>query len=203
MKHPIIFSISLFMGTILPLRTIAQTTTAPGVPASASASAPLAVTAATVPPAELAPYGANWRPKGSGALRFFGFKVYDATLWVPADSLTFSFARPMALEIRYATPVKASDIVNTSLIEATRISGASSAQVAAWTASMNGIFVDVKAGDRLTGVHLPSVGARFFLNGKLLGESNDVEFSEAFFRIWLDPKSRKPELRAALLGLTP
>jgi len=41
----------------------------------------------------------------------------------------------------------------------------------------------------------------FFLNGKLLGETADTAFSEAFFRIWLDPKARKPELRAALLGL--
>ena len=65
---------------------------------------------------------------------------------------------------------------------------------------MKGLFVDVKSGDRLVGVHLPTSGARFFLNGRLLGETSDAAFSEAFFRIWMDAKARKPELRAALLG---
>ena len=81
-----------------------------------------------------------------------------------------------------------------------RISAATPEQVNAWSAFMKGLFVDVKTGDRLVGVHLPSAGARFFLNGKLLGETPDAAFSEAFFKIWMDPKARKPELRAALLG---
>jgi hypothetical protein len=199
MKHILLLGlIHLLAASVGPL-AFAQTVS----PATlATSSVPAPATTKLQPP-ELTPYGATWLAKGSGVLRFFGFKVYDATLWLPTESTAFTFARPLALEIRYATNVKASDIVNTSLIEATRISGASSAQVTAWTASMTSIFVDVKPGDRLTGVHVPSVGARFFLNGKLLGESNDVEFSEAFFRIWLDPKSRKPELRASLLALTP
>jgi hypothetical protein len=40
------------------------------------------------------------------------------------------------------------------------------------------------------------------LNGKLIGESPDLKFSEAFFKIWLDAKTKRPELRAALLGQT-
>jgi hypothetical protein len=113
----------------------------------------------------------------------------------------FSYGRPFALDIVYNTYVKASDINNTSLIEMSRISSASPDQVQTWSAFMERTFVDVKTGDRLLGVHLPSVGARFFLNGKLLGETSDAAFSEAFFKIWLDPKARKPELRNALLGL--
>ena len=65
---------------------------------------------------------------------------------------------------------------------------------------METLFVDVKSGDQLVGVHLPGEGARFFLNGKLMGESADPAFSEAFFKIWLDPKTKRPELRAALLA---
>lgn len=153
-------------------------------------------------PAALSAYGANWLPKGSGPLKFFGFKAYDATLWLPAASGgDFSFNRIFALEIVYNTSVKASDINNTSLIEISRISAATPEQVQTWSNFMTGLFVDVKSGDRLLGVHLPGAGARFFLNGKLLGETPDATFSEAFFKIWLDPKARKPELRSALLGL--
>jgi Chalcone isomerase-like len=154
-----------------------------------------------VPP-ELAVYGAGWRAKGTGSLKFFGFKAYDATLWLPGSAGgNFGFVRPFALDITYNTYVKATDINNTSLIEMSRISAASPEQVKAWSGFMTNMFVDVKSGDRLLGVHVPAGGARFFLNGKLLGETSDTAFSEAFFRIWLDPKARKPELRSALLGL--
>jgi Chalcone isomerase-like len=154
------------------------------------------------PPAELLPYSTLWNIKGRGALRFFGFKAYDATLWLPGAEKTWSFARQFALEIRYATAIKGKDISNTSLIELQRISPSSPEQIAAWAALMDALFVDVKPGDQLTGVHLPGIGVRFFLNGKFAGESPDLAFSEAFFRIWLDPKTKRPDLRTALLSVT-
>ena len=157
--------------------------------------------ASAQPPAELNVFGTGWKAKGTGVLRFFGFKAYDITLWLPAAAGgNFSFAKPFALDITYNTAVTATDINNTSLIEMARISTATPDQVNVWSAFMKGLFVDVKTGDRLVGVHLPSSGARFFLNGKLLGETSDIAFSEAFFKIWLDPKARKPELRSALLS---
>jgi hypothetical protein len=154
------------------------------------------------PPDLLAAFGSGWVPKGSGPLRFFGFKAYDATLWLTGDSQgVFSFSKAFALDILYNTTVKASDINNTSLIEMSRISAATTEQVQAWSAILGSLFVDVKSGDRLIGVHLPGAGARFFINANPQGETKDTDFSEAFFKIWLDPKARKPELRAALLGL--
>ncbi len=168
---------------------------------TARPAAPIALTA----PPELATYGTNWAAQGSGTLRFFGFKAYDATLWLagPAPGAAFSFTRPFALDIRYATAIKGRDISNTSLIELQRISQSSPEQITAWSKWMEATFVDVKSGDQLIGVHLPATGVRFFLNGRLIGELNDVAFSEAFFKIWLDPKTKRPELRTALLALTP
>jgi hypothetical protein len=165
------------------------------------AAAPGTPAATAIAPAELIAYGTGWRAKGTGALKFFGFKAYDATLWLPASAGgNFSYTRPFALDITYNTFVKATDINNTSLIEMSRLAAATPEQVKAWSTFMTGMFVDVKAGDRLMGVHVPAAGARFFLNGRLLGETPDISFSEAFFKIWLDAKARKPELRAALLG---
>lgn len=155
---------------------------------------------AAPPPAELLTYNAQWTAKGRGTLRFFGFKAYDATLWTTGVDKAWSFTRPFALEIRYATAIRGKDISNTSLIELQRISPSSPEQIAAWATLMDTIFVDVKPNDQLTGVHLPGVGIRFFLNGKLAGESADTAFSEAFFRIWLDPKTKRQDLRAALLA---
>lgn len=157
-------------------------------------------TAVSEAPSELNAYALAWIAKGSGALRFFGFKAYDATLWMPATQSSFGLNRNFALDIRYNTGVKAVDIVNTSMIEMTRIANATPEQVKTWTTFMTGLFVDVKSGDRLVGVRLPEKGSRFFLNGKLLGETTDEGFSDAFFRIWLDPKTSRPALRDALLG---
>jgi hypothetical protein len=54
---------------------------------------------------------------------------------------------------------------------------------------MKGIFPDVKEGSRITGIHIPNEAARFYLNGKLLGEIRDPEFAHSFFAIWLDKKT--------------
>jgi hypothetical protein len=184
------------------LTNVSNLANAQDVPAVPTTPGTKSVSAAEAP-AELNAYGSGWRAKGTGSLKFFGFKVYDATLWLPAQAagnFNFSFSQLFALDIAYNTTVKANDINNTSLIEMSRISSATPEQVKAWSAFMTGLFLDVKAGDRLIGVHVPAAGARFFLNGKLLGETQDTTFSEAFFKIWLDPKARKPELRTALLG---
>jgi len=169
-------------------------------PAPTASAAQAAGEYAFTPPEELSTYGPSWQLLGSGVLRFFGFKVYDAILWLPNAQAPHDFKRPFALDIRYATSVKGSDIANTSLIELQRISPSSPEQITAWAKFMNEVFVDVKSGDRLVGVHLPGTGMRLFLNGKLIGETPDVAFSEAFFRIWLDAKTKRPDLRTALLG---
>ena len=191
-------ALSPLVALVLWVAPLAHAQDSPPTKASPPAAASVSLADA---PSELSAYGAAWRAKGAGALKFFGFKAYDITLWLPATAAgNFSFNRPFALDITYNTNVKASDINNTSLIEMSRISAASPEQVNDWSAFMKTLFVDVKTGDRLIGVHLPAAGARFFLNGKLLGETSDVAFSEAFFKMWLDPKARKPDLRAALLG---
>jgi hypothetical protein len=65
---------------------------------------------------------------------------------------------------------------------------------------MRALFPDVKAGDRITGVHLPGTGAQFWSNGRRLGEIRDSTFAKLFFGIWLAPQTSEPQLRQALLA---
>ena len=163
-------------------------------------------TATTKTPTELGAFGggATWQMQGSGALRFFGFKAYDANLWstVPAPSGVNPFAAKglYALEIVYNTGIKADEIVNVSLVEMARLRRLTDAQVKAWTAEMQRTFPSVVSGDRLTGLHVPNVGTRFFFNSRLISEINDAAFGDAFFAIWLDEGTKRPELRKQLLG---
>jgi Chalcone isomerase-like len=159
-------------------------------------------------PAELGVFGggAPWQVQGSGALRFFGFKAYDANLWTtgpaPASSNPFAAKSLYALEIIYNTGIKAEEIVNVSLVEMARLRRLTDAQVKAWTAEMQRTFPSVVSGDRLTGLHVPNVGTRFFFNARLISEINESAFSDAFFAIWLDEGTKRPELRRQLLGQT-
>ncbi|MCX7160235.1 MAG: chalcone isomerase family protein [Proteobacteria bacterium] len=65
---------------------------------------------------------------------------------------------------------------------------------------MNSLFPDVSKGTTLTGLNVPGKGARFFHDGRPLGEIAGTEFARAFFSIWLDPQSSAPALRSALMG---
>lgn len=158
-----------------------------------------------VPP-ELGSFGgsASWQMQGSGALRFFGFKAYDANLWTaspgPAAVNPFAAKSLYALEIVYNTGIKAEEIVNVSLVEMARLRRLTDAQVKAWTAEMQRTFPPVVSGDRLTGLHVPGVGTRFFFNSRLISEINDAAFGDAFFAIWLDEGTKRPDLRKQLLG---
>ena len=61
-------------------------------------------------------------------------------------------------------------------------------------------FVDVKSGDQLIGVYLPGIGCRFYSQQALLAEIPDEIFANAFFSIWLDPRTKDSNLRQQLLG---
>ena len=173
---------------------------------SAVAQTAVRQTAAVKAPAELGAFGSGtpWQMQGSGALRFFGFKAYDANLWTASP--TQNTANPhtakslYALEIVYNTGIKAEEIVNVSLIEMARLRKLTDAQLKAWTAEMQRTFPAVVKGDRLTGLHVPNGGTRFFFNSRLISEISDPGFGDAFFAIWLDEGTKRPDLRKQLLG---
>lgn len=151
------------------------------------------------PPAGVAEALPGLRQVGAGTFRWFGLKVYDAALWARATPLDYT--QPFALSLLYARSLKGAAIAQRSIEEMQLLSIGTPEKRRAWGQAMQKLFPDVVEGSTLAGLHLPGQGARFFHDGKPLGEIADADFSRAFFSIWLDPATSAPELRNALLGL--
>lgn len=166
-----------------------------GASTGASTAAANNATNGTVQPA-----WASFLPKagevGSGEFRWWGFLVYDATLYSPRGE--YQPGDPFALSLKYARDISRDDIVEASL-DQMRDLGYPVDRHPEWKAQLDQVIENVKSGDTLTGVYTPGNGAVFFYNDKETGQVNE-SLAKAFFAIWLDPKTSEPKLRQALLG---
>lgn len=140
--------------------------------------------------------------QGSGSFRWFGLHIYDASLWSTAAAYKPDSDKPqrLALDLEYARTLYGSKIADASIDEIEKLKLGTPEKRQQWLAQMKALFPDVKQGTHITGVYIPNEAARFYLNGKLLGEIRDAEFAHAFFAIWLDKKSSALSLRSKLLG---
>jgi hypothetical protein len=136
--------------------------------------------------------------RGSGELTFFGLSIYDGYYWSPTPG--WAPEQPFALDLVYHRQFRGTDIAKRSVVEIAKLGYGSLEERARWSQQMERLFPDVGNGDRLTGVNLPGKGVRFFRNGRMLGEIDDRQFAQAFFGIWLDPRTSEPALRKELLG---
>lgn len=184
---------------VLSALMVGQTHAQPAETRTESITTPVVSTQDNRP--ELANVLPQSRLVGKGRLTFWGFQVYDARLWAlpgfKPDSLT---TQPFALELAYLRAFDNQDVAERSITEMRRSTPISDAQAKAWIDEMMRVLPDVKAGDRVMGIHRPGVGAQFLMNGKPSGEIRDAEFARLFFGIWLSPKTSEPKLRLALLA---
>lgn len=144
-------------------------------------------------------------PTAPVRLRVWGFEVYDARLWMPVGFRHSQYAQySFALELQYLRRLEGAAIASRSIDEMRRVGSFTDAQAQSWLAAMRELFPNVSAGERITGVNLPGVGAEFWVNGQRVGAVNDLAFARLFFGIWLDERSSEPKMRAQLLqGLQP
>ena len=139
------------------------------------------------------------RLAGQGLLRYYGFEVYRARLWVPPGFEADDYAaHPLALELAYLRDFSAEAIARRSLQEMQRQQAIPAAQASRWQQALQAALPDVKKGDRLTGVYRPGAGAVFWMDGRVVGEVADAQFARLFFGIWLSPRTSEPALRQAL-----
>lgn len=145
------------------------------------------------------------RLSGQGSFRWFGLKIYDARLWV--ERTGFQPGQPVSaklvLDLGYARDLYGKRIAQSSIDEISQLGFGNAQQHQIWLAKMTALFPDVHEGTHISGVYLPGQGARFYLDGKLLGEIDDAEFARAFFSIWLDERTSAAKLREQLLASMP
>lgn len=171
------------------------------------AHAQTAVATTPLPP-ELLALPAPWpqaQQLGATRMRFFGLSIYDAALWAPPGPAITDYSRaPFALELRYLRSLSGAAIAQRSLEEMRRGGALAPTLETQWLGVMRSAFPDVQAGDRITGVHRPQQGVRFYVNGQRKADIADPAFAERFFGIWLAPWTSEPAMRLALLpGLAP
>ncbi|MEO8303003.1 MAG: chalcone isomerase family protein [Betaproteobacteria bacterium] len=136
--------------------------------------------------------------QGGGEMTFFGFAIYDGWYWSPIRG--FSIQHPLALDLEYKRNLEGKAIAARSVEEITKLALGTAEERVRWGELMRRIFPDVAKGDRLTGLSLPPGTVRFFHNGRAIGEIDDRDFARAFFGIWLDPATSRPDFRRRLLG---
>jgi hypothetical protein len=187
-----------------PRRTALVTLAAFALPAMTTLHAqPIAAGAPAAPaaPAELQPVVPQAQLRGSGVLRFFGLRVYEARLWVKPGFEPADYARqPLGLELSYDRKLEGAAIAERSVAEMRRVGKFEDAQAARWLALMKQAFPDVAPGDRLLGLHDGGGSVRFFHNGRQTAAVSDAEYARLFFGIWLAPQTSAPALRESLLG---
>lgn len=135
------------------------------------------------------------QPQGTGRLNFWGFHVYDATLYRPASKDSAEFA----LDIKYQKSFSGATIASRTADEMKQI-GVPEAQSAIWGKELAAVLPNIEPGQTLTGVYSPKQGTTFFYDGKKIAQFPGADFSRAFFGIWLDSKTSVPKLRSELLG---
>jgi hypothetical protein len=131
---------------------------------------------------------------GQGRMTYWGFTLYDAKL--------FSSKEPkggIALDIQYLRKFEANALVKQTLDELKKL-GISDTQRAEWADPLARAFKTVQVGDSITAIKKPQGGTQFFYNGQFVSEISGESFSQAFFGIWLHPKTSAPQLRKVLLG---
>ena len=163
---------------------------------------------AQVAPASASPLAATTplagtRMAGEGVLRFLGFEIYRARLWVPPGFDPDIFTpHPLPLELPYQRIFTAEAIAKRSIEEMRRVGSFTPQQATGWQQALQAALPDVKPGDRLLGLYQPGAGAVFKMGGRVVGEVPDAEFSRLFFGIWLSPQTSEPALRQQLIAMT-
>lgn len=144
---------------------------------------------------------ANWQLVGEGEFSYLFWDLYQAQLFSPDGRFVdYQQSKPLKLELTYQRDITVADFVDATLAQWEQQHGQLSADKKRWGGLLGNIWRDVKTGDRLACVYLPSGHTEFFLNDAPLGVIEDQAFGPLFLDIWLGTNTTAPKLRARLLG---
>lgn len=138
-----------------------------------------------------------------GLLRYMiVIKGYVAALYLTpgAQPETVLADVPKRLEINYFYAIKGPQFAAaTDQGIAANVDAAELAALRPRIDRLNGLYEDVKPGDRYALTYLPGVGTELALNGTPKGTIEGADFAAALFAIWLGPKPIDAALKDQLL----
>ncbi len=138
-------------------------------------------------------------PYGRASLSKFLFHVYDAQLWMDAES--WSYDHPFALTMHYAMSFSANELVQSTLQEMGHLSALSADQKQAYAGYLSQAYRDIKKEEHIAAVFTPPDAVVFYVNDRQTIRIQDAVFAHLFFDIWLSEKTSEPALRKGLLRL--
>jgi hypothetical protein len=138
---------------------------------------------------------------GQQRLTYWGFDIYDASLWANTPFAPETWAKQhLVLRLRYLRDFKGADIAQRSIDEMQSQRPLTSAQLKTWSATLQTLIPNVRHGEFITGVYQPDKGMQLLHQDRLLGELSDTELAQRFLGIWLAPETSQRQLRQQLLA---
>ncbi|HWR72022.1 MAG TPA: chalcone isomerase family protein [Nitrospirota bacterium] len=141
--------------------------------------------------------------RGTGRLRWKGLiKVYDLGLYLPQDlpSTDVFTDAPKRLEFHYSVEIRAKDFGEAAAPYLDKnVPPDELKKLQNRITAINGLYRDVKSGDRYTLTYLPGKGTELAWNGTILGVIDGADFAGAYFRIWLGEHPISESMRRSLL----
>lgn len=138
---------------------------------------------------------------GQQRLTYWGFDIYDASLWSNTPFAPETWAKQqLVLRLRYLRDFKGADIAQRSMDEMQGQRPLTAAQLKAWSATLQSLIPNVRQGESITGVYQPDKGMQLLHQDRLLGELSDTELAQRFLGIWLAPETSQRQLRQQLLA---
>lgn len=135
---------------------------------------------------------------GSGAFRWFGFKIYEAQLFT-TQGKRFQWEKPFALQLKYARKVRARIQLRASQDELERLEG-SRPDHPQIVKKLTGCLRDVKSGDRVVAAARGADELDFFVNGTQTCSLTHTGIRDRYMSIWLSDQARDRELARRLRG---
>lgn len=141
------------------------------------------------------------QPVGNGTIRWFGFRIYDASLWTNSGSFrNLTDSLPVALHITYQKNIKSSALAERTSKEWEQLGIYSADERKLWEQRLTTIWPSVKPGDSITTMVTTDKQTLFYYNNQLIQTISDPEFGIALLSIWLHPNTSQPDLRSQLIG---
>lgn len=137
-------------------------------------------------------------PRGEVTMRWYGFRLYDATLFTPSGA-RFDWDKPVALRLIYARSIPKDAFLTATLAELERIEGprADHSQIAN---KLVPCFRDAGSGDHFIAESETPNQVSLWFNGTKTCDLRHSQIRERFLGIWLSDRSRSVKLSKRLRG---